>query len=86
MHCDFAKSRTGQHLRQVWEVLKPSNIQLLLLETQISRSSSMDNILLPPLVFQKEKISSWFLSFGTKVFEVSCGVAGREAGLVTKTN
>lgn len=46
----------------------------------------MDNILLPPLAFQKEKICSWFWSFGTKVFEVSCGVAGREPGLGTKTS
>lgn len=38
----------------------------------------MDSILLPPLVFQKEKICSWFLSFGPKLFEVSWGVAGRE--------
>lgn len=41
----------------------------------------MDSILLPPLVLQKEKVCSWFWSFGTKLFEVSWGVAGREAGL-----
>lgn len=67
-------------------VIKPSNIQLLLLETQIPRSSSMDSILLPPLVFQQEKICSWFLNFGTKLFEVSWGVAGREAGLAQDKN
>lgn len=46
----------------------------------------MDSILLPPLVFQKEKICSWFLNFDTKLSEVSWGVAGREAGLAQDKN
>lgn len=51
--------------------IKRSNIHLLLLETQMS-------ILLPPLVLQKEKMSSWFLSFGSKTLwsQLGCGWEG----------